>query len=54
MNEEHACYIYFLLYVTLLERMEAAVYCSSDALFAFPQPWIWFLDQDLMGGARQL
>lgn len=38
MNEEHACYIYFLLYVTLLERMEAAVYCSSDALFAFPQP----------------
>lgn len=44
MNEEHACYIFFLLYVTLLERMEAAVYCSSDprrrsdALFAFPQP----------------
>lgn len=45
---------FFLLCVTLLERMEAAVYCSSDALFAFPQPWIWFLDQDLMGGARQV
>lgn len=30
MNREHACYIFFLLYVTLLERMEAAVHCSSN------------------------
>lgn len=61
MGNTLAIYI-FLLHVTLLERMEAAVCCSSDPHRRFKlgctvcisSSWILFLDQDLMGGARQV